>query len=109
MAENVIKETKEEAGLDVAVDKVIAVQDWRRHNACNLPYGIIKIFVLCRGLGGRFFGFEKWNFLKLSGEWILFVRLFFPDSLVFSVSDRIFCQQTVISEKSAFVFGNGEE
>lgn len=45
---------KEEAGLDVAVDKVIAVQDWRRHNACNLPCGIIKIFVLCRILGGSF-------------------------------------------------------
>lgn len=54
VADNVIKETKEEAGLDVAVDKVIAVQDWRRHNACNLPYGIIKIFVLCRVLGGSF-------------------------------------------------------
>lgn len=54
VADNVIKETKEEAGLDVAVDKVIAVQDWRRHNACNLPCGIIKIFVLCRILGGSF-------------------------------------------------------
>lgn len=54
VASNTIKETKEEAGLDVCVDKLIAVQDWRKHNVCNLPYGVIKIFVLCKILGGEF-------------------------------------------------------
>ena len=81
------------------------------------------LFFLTRNVNRGFLGFEKWNFLKLPGKWydnwistylgfperILFVRLFFPDSLVLFISDRIFCQQTVISEKAAFVFENGEE
>lgn len=54
VASNAVKETKEEAGLDVYADKIIAVQDWRKHNACNLPYGVIKIFVLCKTIGGEF-------------------------------------------------------
>lgn len=54
VASNVVKETKEEAGLDVNADKLIAVQDWRKHNACNFPFGIIKMFVLCSVLGGHF-------------------------------------------------------
>lgn len=54
VASNAVKETKEEAGLDVAAEKLIAVQDWRRHNKCNLPFGVTKIFVECRVLGGAF-------------------------------------------------------
>ena len=54
VASNVIKETKEEAGLDVTAEKLIAVQDWRKHNACNLPFGVLKIFVLCKVYGGSF-------------------------------------------------------
>lgn len=54
VASNAVKETKEEAGLDVYADKIIAVQDWRKHNDCNLPYGVIKIFVLCKTIGGEF-------------------------------------------------------
>ena len=54
VASNVIKETKEEAGLLVTADKLIAVQDWRKHNKCNLPYGVVKIFVLCTPNGGSF-------------------------------------------------------
>lgn len=54
VASNVIKETKEEAGLDVTAEKLIAVQDWRKHNACNLPFGVLKIFVLCKVQGGSF-------------------------------------------------------
>lgn len=38
----------------IAAEKLIAVQDWRKHNRCNLPYGVIKIFVLCNVLGGSF-------------------------------------------------------
>lgn len=52
VASNTVKETREEAGLQVSADKIIAVQDWRKHNKCNLPFGVIKIFVLCRKLGG---------------------------------------------------------
>lgn len=54
VASNVMKETKEEAGLDVSAERLIAVQDWRKHNACNLPYGVVKIFVLCSVSGGAF-------------------------------------------------------
>lgn len=54
VASNVIKETKEEAGLDVVAEQLIAVQDWRKHNPCNLPYGVIKLFVQCRAIGGAF-------------------------------------------------------
>lgn len=54
VASNTTKEIKEETGLDAAAEKLIAVQDWRKHNRCNLPYGVIKIFVLCNVLGGSF-------------------------------------------------------
>ena len=43
VASNTVKETREEAGLQVSADKIIAVQDWRKHNKCNLPFGVIKI------------------------------------------------------------------
>ena len=54
VASNVIKEVKEETGLDVTADKLIAVQDWRLHNVRNYAYGVIKIFVLCWKTGGSF-------------------------------------------------------
>lgn len=54
VASNVIKETLEEAGLEVTPEKLIAVQDWRKHNRCNLPFGVVKIFVLCEMVGGSF-------------------------------------------------------
>lgn len=52
--ENAIKEVKEEAGLDVTVDLVIALQDRNRHNQPISAYGICKVFVLCSVLGGSF-------------------------------------------------------
>lgn len=52
--ENAIKEVKEEAGLDVTVDLVIALQDRNRHNQPVSAYGICKVFVLCSVLGGSF-------------------------------------------------------
>lgn len=51
---NAEKEVREEAGLTVCAEKIIAVQDWRRHNVCNYAYGVIKIFVLCQYKGGQF-------------------------------------------------------
>ena len=54
VAENTVTEALEETGLTVEAERLIAVQDWRRHNACNYIYGIIKIFVLCRAIGGEF-------------------------------------------------------
>lgn len=44
----------EETGLSVHCKKLIAVQDWRRHNRLNCPYGIMKFFVLCEYDSGEF-------------------------------------------------------
>ena len=52
--DNTIKETKEEAGLDVTISKVIAVQDRDKHNFPPYAYGVVKIFYLCEVLGGSF-------------------------------------------------------
>lgn len=52
--ENTIKEVKEEAGLDVSADLVIAVQDREKHNLPIYAYKVCKIFVLCSVIGGNF-------------------------------------------------------
>ena len=54
VGENTCKEVKEEAGLDVVPEKVIAVQDRAKHNKPDYAYSICKIFVQCRLLGGEF-------------------------------------------------------
>ena len=54
VAENTIKEVKEESGLDVIAEKIIAVQDRTKHNLPRYAYGICKIFMLCSVIGGRF-------------------------------------------------------
>jgi ADP-ribose pyrophosphatase YjhB (NUDIX family) len=53
-AENVVKEVKEEAGLDVTADLVIAVQDREKHNRPVYANKICKIFFLCTLIGGAF-------------------------------------------------------
>ena len=54
IAENTIKEAREEAGLTVTADRLIAVQDRNRHNAPAYAYGIVKVFVLCTATSGAF-------------------------------------------------------
>ena len=54
VGENAVKETREEAGLEVAAESIIAVQDRARHNRPDYAYGVCKVFVLCRALGGSF-------------------------------------------------------
>ena len=54
VASNVVKEVKEETGFDVLPERLIAVQDWRKHNVCNYAFGVIKIFVLCKETSGAF-------------------------------------------------------
>ena len=56
VGENVAKEVKEEAGLDVVAQRVIAVQDRARHNLPLYAYGVCKVFVQCAVVGG---GFEE--------------------------------------------------
>lgn len=41
VASNTEKEVREETGLIVDSEKIIAVQDWRRHNVRNYAYGVI--------------------------------------------------------------------
>lgn len=54
IASNTVKEVWEETGLTVSASRLIAVEDWRKHNRCNLPFGVIKAFVLCELRGGAF-------------------------------------------------------
>lgn len=48
------KEVKEEAGLDVTADMIIAVQDREKHNLPVYAYKVCKIFVLCSVVSGKF-------------------------------------------------------
>lgn len=52
--ENTVKEVKEESGLDVAADRIIAVQDRAKHNLPVYAYGVCKVFVQCSVIGGQF-------------------------------------------------------
>ena len=52
--ENVIKEVREEAGLEVTADLVIAVQDREKHNLPVYAYRDCKNIVLCSVVGGAF-------------------------------------------------------
>ena len=58
IGENTVKEVREEAGLEVRAERIIAVQDWAKRNPQSSPYaspyGVCKIFVLCTVLGGQF-------------------------------------------------------
>lgn len=54
IASNTVKEVREETGLQVTAQKLIAVQDWRRHNVTNYAYGVMKAFLLCSCEGGTF-------------------------------------------------------
>ncbi len=52
--ENIIKEVKEEAGLNITVDTLIAVQDRSKHNEPIYAHSICKMFFLCTKLSGSF-------------------------------------------------------
>lgn len=54
VGESTIKEVKEEAGLDVATEMIIAIQDREKHNLPKYAYKICKVFILCRVIGGKF-------------------------------------------------------
>lgn len=53
-AENTVKEAREEAGLEIAVDRLIAVHSRNRHDQPPYAYGVCKFFFLCTALGGEF-------------------------------------------------------
>ena len=54
VGENTVKEVKEEAGLDVVAERIIAIQDRAKHYLPAYAYGICKVFVLCSVIGGTF-------------------------------------------------------
>lgn len=54
VASNTIKEVREEAGLEVELERIIAIQDRNKHNVPVYAYGVCKIFSLCNVIGGSF-------------------------------------------------------
>lgn len=48
LVSNTVKEVREEAGLEVHVERLIAVVDRNAHNTPPLPYGALKAFLLCK-------------------------------------------------------------
>ena len=54
VGESAVKEVREEAGLEVELERVIAVQDRETHHQPRYAWKICKVFVLCRLLGGAF-------------------------------------------------------
>ena len=53
-AENTVKEAREEAGLEIEILRLIAAQDRAKHNEPPYAYNILKLFYLCRAVGGHF-------------------------------------------------------
>ena len=55
VGENVAREAREEAGVEVRPRRIVAALDWQRNN-CTTPkaQSICKVFVLCDLLGGTF-------------------------------------------------------
>lgn len=51
---NTEKEVREEAGLEVEAERIIALLDRNRYNTPVYAYNICKVFVLCRVKGGEF-------------------------------------------------------
>lgn len=53
-AENTAKESFEEAGLNVKVKTLVALQDRKKHNTPVYAYNICKVFYLCERISGEF-------------------------------------------------------
>lgn len=54
VATNVVKEVREEAGLHVEPQRVLALLDRNCRHKPPFPYNVCKVFVLCKVLGGEF-------------------------------------------------------
>lgn len=54
LREALVKEAKEEAGVDIDPKRIIAILDRRKHNKPPLPYGVYKIFVECDYISGSY-------------------------------------------------------
>jgi ADP-ribose pyrophosphatase YjhB (NUDIX family) len=82
-SEVAVKEVREEAGLEVAPVKLLAVLDKKRHNHPPDLFHIYKIFILCREIGGE---------LK-SGMETSETRFFGPDEFPLLSEQRITLEQ----------------
>ena len=82
VASNTVKEVLEETGFTVKAERLIAVQDWRRHNAVNYVFGVVKIFVLCRYESGEFRENDETTEIKL------FDRESIPENLAVEKTTR---------------------
>ena len=51
---NVLKEVKEEAGIEASAEMIVALLDVTKNQRKAIPYGITKIFVLCKYVSGKF-------------------------------------------------------
>lgn len=51
---NTIKEVREEAGLEVCCARLIAIVNRNRNNVPNMPYGVLRSFMLCLPGEGSF-------------------------------------------------------
>lgn len=51
---NTLKEVREETGLEARAVRLISVQDRNKHNKPIYAYGVCKVFVLCKVIGGKF-------------------------------------------------------
>ena len=54
VAENTVKEAKEEAGVDVIPQRVIAIHDANMHCHRHYAHKVCKVFMLCSLIGGSF-------------------------------------------------------
>ena len=52
--ETLYREVKEEAGIEVNAEMIIAMLDVTKNQDKVIPYGITKIFVLCSYISGKF-------------------------------------------------------
>lgn len=52
--ENIEKEAREEAGLEVKAKKLVGVFDWAKKTDIPNPFAIYKVVMLCEVMGGAF-------------------------------------------------------
>jgi ADP-ribose pyrophosphatase YjhB (NUDIX family) len=83
-----VKETREEAGLEVRAGRLLAVLDKKYHPHPPSPYHTYKIFILCEAIGGalqqgsetldvRFFGREELPALSVERGTVSQLQLMF--------------------------------
>ncbi|HFI0666691.1 TPA: NUDIX hydrolase N-terminal domain-containing protein [Streptococcus suis] len=49
-----VKEVKEEAGLEVEAERVVAILDKHKNNPAKSAHRVTKVFILCKVIGGEF-------------------------------------------------------